>query len=92
MRVRAKNEIITQNTSVTPDGFGGWRVVNLGSAGCTVNGMPLRGNTTETYNDTLDFTHLDAGVIYDDTIKIAFTEQPSTTQKLLLTRLYYKNK
>ena len=92
MRVRAKNEIITQNTSITPDGFGGWKVTNIGTDDVTVNGYPLRGNAGTNYDDILDFTNLDSNVVYDDTIKISFSGNISTSKKLLLTRLYYKNK
>lgn len=90
MKVRVKNEIITQNTVITPDGWSGWRCMNLGSDSCTVDGVPLRANTTETYRDTIDFTNLDPDVVYDSSIKIIFGGTYSSVPKLLLTRLYYK--
>lgn len=91
-KVKTKTEIIETNTIVVPDGFSGWVAYNLGSAPVSINGIPLEGNTTLAENPVpqkVDFSYIGENAVWDDNIKIVFTEQPSTFKKVLLIRLKY---
>lgn len=91
-KVKIKQEIIETNTIVVPDGFSGWVAYNLGSAPVTINGIPLEGNTTIANNPVpqkVDFLYIGENSVWDDNIRIVFSDQPSTVKKVLLIRLKY---
>lgn len=91
-RIKQKQEIITSNAIIPPDGFSGWVAYNLGSDDVTINGIPLEGNTSIAkipVPQKVDFSFLGENSVWDDNIKIVFSGNYSTVQKVLLIRFKY---
>lgn len=82
---KSKYQIITENTTIPQEDFGGWQIVNTGDTPATVNGVTLDPNGSLV---GLDFTTLHPDVIWSEDIKIVFGTLV-TTKQVVLTRIKY---
>lgn len=76
---------ITENTTLPPENYGGWSLVNTGDVPLTVNGVVLdpAGSIIG-----VDYTYLPPNVIWSDNISIRFLSDGGNKQATL-TRLQY---
>lgn len=76
---------ITENTTLPPENYGGWSLVNTGDVPLTVNGVTLdpAGSVIG-----VDYTDLPPNVIWSDNISIRFLSDGGNKQATL-TRLQY---
>lgn len=82
---KSKYQVITENTTIPPEDFGGWQVINTGDTIATVNGVKLDPNGATV---GLSFTDLPPEVIWSEDIKIVF-ETLVTVKQVVLTRIKY---
>lgn len=77
-----QSQTITANTTVMPEGFGGWFALNIGTGNVKVDGFVLQPNMS------VDFSHLPWYVTWNSPI----TVEVETGGKLRITRLKYSKK
>lgn len=82
---KSKYQVITENTTIPPEDFCGWQIINTGDTPATVNGVKLdpSGATVG-----LSFTDLPPEVIWSEDIKIVF-DTLVTVKQVVLTRIKY---
>lgn len=84
---KTKYELITQNTLVPAEDFGGWSILNYGETVCVVNGVPLDPNGAAV---GIDYTSLHPDVIWSDNISIKFIDTGTGgSNAVILTRIKY---
>ena len=76
---------ITENTTLPPENYGGWSLVNTGRVPLTVNGVVLDPAGPLI---AVDYTFLRPDVIWSDNISIKFSSDEGNRQATL-TRLQY---
>ena len=79
VQVVSKVQTITANTTLMPEGFGGWIAMNIGSADVKVDGFVLA------QGDKLDLSHLGSEVVWNVPIQI----EVATGGALRIMRLKY---
>lgn len=79
LTVQTRRDILTQDTTIRDDAFGGWLAVNTGASNVEVLGIPLAPG------ERLDFTRLHPDVLWTSPIFIKCTGSQVT-----LIRLQYK--
>lgn len=86
--VKTQTLTVTDNTTFSPEDFGGWSAVNTGNVPAIVDGIlldpagPLAG---------VDYTTLPPNVVWGKAITIRFTS-PTGKKQVILTRLKYSEK
>ena len=79
IQVVNQSQTITANTTIMPDGFGGWIALNIGTGNVKVDGFVLQPNAM------LDLSHLPWYVTWNSPIPI----EVGTGGVLRITRLKY---
>lgn len=64
IRVVNRSQTITQNTTLMPEGFGGWIALNIGTGNVKIDGFLLRPNMA------VDLSHLPWYVTWDSPLPI----------------------
>lgn len=64
IQVINRSQTITANTTLMPEGFGGWIALNIGTGNVKVDGFVL------TPNAMLDLSHLPYNVVWNSPIPI----------------------
>lgn len=79
IRVVNRSQTITANTTLMPEGFGGWIALNIGTSKVKVDGFVLQPNMA------VDLSHLPWYVTWDSPIPV----EVETGGVLRITRLKY---
>lgn len=77
--VTSRVQTIVNNTTLLPEGFGGWRAQNTGTANVDVDGFVLKPG------ESIDYSHLEPSVVWNSPIVIVVT----TGGVLRISRLKY---
>lgn len=80
VKVSSKSQNVTSNTTLMPEGFGGWYCKNVGNTDVVVDGFLLGAG------ESLDFHDLAPNVIWNTPITIVFD---GGSGSLRITRLQY---
>lgn len=84
-KVLTKVQRVTTNTSITPEGYGGWSAVNLGDTPAEINGVTI---TADGALIGVDYTTLPPNVEWNEPIRIQF-DGSGTNPLVVVTRLKY---
>ena len=79
-KVSERAQTITQNTTLMPEGYGGWYCKNIGNGNVEVNGFVLG------EGEDLDFLAIAPDCVWNTPITIVFA---GSEGKLRITRLQY---
>lgn len=79
-KVSERAQTITQNTTLMPEGYGGWYCKNIGNGNVEVNGFVLG------EGEDLDFLAIAPDFVWNTPITIVFA---GSEGKLRITRLQY---
>lgn len=82
IQVTNRTQTIRENTTLTPEGYGGWMAMNIGTGNVEVDGFVIKPG------EKLDFSHLDPCVVWNSAIPIVC----SAGGVLRITRLIYNKK
>ena len=80
MKVSERAQTITQNTTLMPEGYGGWYAKNIGTGDVEVNGFVLG------EGEHLDFLSIEPNCVWNTPITIVLKNAEG---KLRITRLQY---
>lgn len=64
MQVVTQTQTIRDNQTIMPEGFGGWFAQNIGTGNVLINGFIVEPNAT------IDFSHLDANILWKSPIVV----------------------
>lgn len=79
IQVTSRSQTIRENTTLMPEGYGGWFAMNIGTGNVKVDGFLLLPNMT------IDFSHLPWFAVWNTPIPI----EVETGGMLRITRLKY---
>lgn len=83
-QIVSKLQTVTSNTTLMPEGFGGWYAQNIGQSTVKVDGFLLEPG------ESLDFSTLAPNVIWNSPITIEFPELQTTIGSVRVMRLMYQ--
>ena len=83
-QIVSKLQTVTSNTTLMPEGFGGWYAKNIGQSTVKVNGFLLEPG------ESLDFSTLAPNVIWNSAITIEFPDIQTTIGSVRVMRLMYQ--
>lgn len=84
---KTKTRVVTDNTIITPEDFGGWSALNTGDTIAYVNDVPLDPNGPVV---GLDFTVITPDVIWGEDITVRFDAvNPGVNPRVVLTFIKY---
>lgn len=82
-QIVSKSQTVTSNTTLMPEGFGGWYAQNIGQSTVKVDGFSLEPGAS------LDFSTLAPNVIWNSPITIEFPAMQTTVGSVRVIRLKY---
>lgn len=82
---KTKTQVLTENTILPPEDFGGWSALNTGDTTVTVNDVPLSPSSAVV---GLDFTAMHPEAIWGEDIVVRFGNDGVSPQ-LVITRIKY---
>ena len=83
-KTTSKNQIITENTSIQPDGYSQILLKNIGDCDCTVNdNIPLAVGETFSWEN-------DPGIVIDENTFVRFVGAGAVKKVLVLKRYFKK--
>lgn len=68
MKVTAQTQTITQNTTLMPEGYGGWFAQNIGTGNVEVDGFVLK------EGESIDFHDINPNFVWSTPIPIVMTQ------------------
>lgn len=82
-KATSKNQIITENTYIQPDGYSQLLLKNIGDCNCTVNdNIPLPAGDTFSWDNEPE-------IVIDETTSVRFIGE-GTVKRVLVLKIYFK--
>lgn len=87
---KTKTRVVTDNTIITPEDFGGWCAQNWGNVVATINGVRILPQNYGGALQLLDFTHIAPDVVWGEDITVIFdAHTDADNPKVVLTFIKY---